>query len=176
MSQSHNPGRASTTGLACSPFAHRYSGNRGCFLFLRVLRCFSSPGWLPLAGITELALRWVAPFGHPGITACVRLPRAYRSLPRPSSPSRAKASTVRLFALDLKSSSYFCLGVIPQTPRHHASVVKEPNWMRVGTRAGDTRGLSAAGLAARAYSTLQKGGDPAAGSPTATLLRLRPSH
>src|SRR5438132_12532925 len=26
------------------------------------------------------------------------------------------------------------------------------------------------------YSTLQKGGDPAAGSPTATLLRLRPSH
>ena len=26
------------------------------------------------------------------------------------------------------------------------------------------------------YSPLQKGGDPAAGSPTATLLRLRPSH
>ena len=26
------------------------------------------------------------------------------------------------------------------------------------------------------YSMLQKGGDPAAGSPTATLLRLRPSH
>jgi hypothetical protein len=29
---------------------------------------------------------------------------------------------------------------------------------------------------ARVYSSLQKGGDPAAGSPTATLLRLRPSH
>jgi hypothetical protein len=28
----------------------------------------------------------------------------------------------------------------------------------------------------KAYSSLQKGGDPAAGSPTATLLRLRPSH
>ena len=27
-----------------------------------------------------------------------------------------------------------------------------------------------------AYSLLRKGGDPAAGSPTATLLRLRPSH
>ena len=26
------------------------------------------------------------------------------------------------------------------------------------------------------YSVLEKGGDPAAGSPTATLLRLRPSH
>jgi hypothetical protein len=30
-------------GLGCSPFARRYSGNRCCFLFLRVLRCFSSP-------------------------------------------------------------------------------------------------------------------------------------
>src|ERR1043165_8731060 len=30
-------------GLACSPFAHHYSGNRGCFLFLWVLRCFTSP-------------------------------------------------------------------------------------------------------------------------------------
>ena len=41
--------------------------------------------------------------------------------------------------------------------------------------AGDTRGLSLARQAGH-YSTLQKGGDPAAGSPTATLLRLRPSH
>src|SRR5579875_4063266 len=31
-------------GLGCSRFARRYSGNRVCFLFLRVLRCFSSPG------------------------------------------------------------------------------------------------------------------------------------
>ena len=30
--------------LACSPFARRYWGNRVFFLFLRVLRCFSSPG------------------------------------------------------------------------------------------------------------------------------------
>jgi len=33
-----------TSGLGCSPFARRYLGNRGCFLFLGVLRCFSSPG------------------------------------------------------------------------------------------------------------------------------------
>ena len=31
-------------------------------------------------------------------------------------------------------------------------------------------------LPKKTYSPLQKGGDPAAGSPTATLLRLRPSH
>ena len=28
----------------------------------------------------------VTPFGDPGIEACWRLPRAYRSYPRPSSP------------------------------------------------------------------------------------------
>ena len=31
------------TGLGSSPFARRYLGNRGCFLFLGVLRWFSSP-------------------------------------------------------------------------------------------------------------------------------------
>ena len=36
----------------------------------------------------------VAPFGNPRIDVCVRLPGAYRSLPRPSSPADAKASTV----------------------------------------------------------------------------------
>ena len=32
------------SGLGCFRFARRYSGNRDCFLFLRVMRCFSSPG------------------------------------------------------------------------------------------------------------------------------------
>jgi hypothetical protein len=35
----------------------------------------------------------VSPFGDPRIEACVPLPGAYRSLPRPSSPPGAKAST-----------------------------------------------------------------------------------
>ena len=34
-------------GLGSFPFARRYLGNRCFFLFLRVLRCFSSPGSLP---------------------------------------------------------------------------------------------------------------------------------
>ena len=33
-----------TRGLGCSDFARHYSRNHCCFLFLRVLRCFSSPG------------------------------------------------------------------------------------------------------------------------------------
>src|SRR3954447_14788550 len=53
--------------------------------------------------MTNLAARRVSPFGHPGITAHVQLPQAYRSLSRPSSPLDAKASTVCLIAFDLKS-------------------------------------------------------------------------
>lgn len=34
-------------GLGWSPFARRYSGNRYYFLFLGVLRCFSSPRYPP---------------------------------------------------------------------------------------------------------------------------------
>ena len=37
--------------------------------------------------------RWVAPFGDPGINDRSHLPRAFRSVPRPSSPLSAKAST-----------------------------------------------------------------------------------
>ena len=51
--------------------------------------------------MTDLAIGRVSPFGHPGITAHVQLPQAYRSLSRPSSPLDAKASTVRLIAFDL---------------------------------------------------------------------------
>ena len=36
------------TSLGSSPFARRYSENHCCFLFLGVLRCFSSPGALPV--------------------------------------------------------------------------------------------------------------------------------
>ena len=38
---------------------------------------------------------WVAPFGNLRINARLQLPVAYRSLSRPSSPSHAKASTIR---------------------------------------------------------------------------------
>ncbi len=37
------------SGLGFSRFARRYSGNRNCFLFLRVLRWFTSPGSLALS-------------------------------------------------------------------------------------------------------------------------------
>ena len=86
-------------GLGYSLFARRYWGNRDCFLFLRVLRWFTSPGWprhpMDSDGAIEDYPRWVAPFGNPRVEACLRLTGAYRSLPRPSSTSGAKAFTVR---------------------------------------------------------------------------------
>ena len=45
--RSATPYRLSPYGLGSSPFARRYLGNRSFFLFLRVLRCFSSPGSPP---------------------------------------------------------------------------------------------------------------------------------
>jgi hypothetical protein len=48
---------------------------------------------------------WVAPFGDPGITDRSHLPRAFRSVPRPSSPLSAKASTrCPCFALDHRTA------------------------------------------------------------------------
>src|SRR6266508_4475862 len=55
---------------------------------------FASPRLCIQRRISQLALRGVAPFGDPRIEACLRLPEAYRSLPRPSSLLCAKASTV----------------------------------------------------------------------------------
>ena len=86
------------TGLGYFPFARRYSGNRGCFLFLGVLRCFSSPRSPPGAyvfsnGMTGHDPCRVSPFGHLRVKGCLHLTGAFRSLPRPSSPPDAKAST-----------------------------------------------------------------------------------
>ena len=39
----NNPTAKIDRGLGCSHFARRYSGNHYCFLFLGILRCFSSP-------------------------------------------------------------------------------------------------------------------------------------
>ena len=43
---------------------------------------------------------WVPPFGYPWITAYLRLPKAFRSLSRPSSAIGAMASTLRSYSLD----------------------------------------------------------------------------
>jgi len=54
--------RARPFGLGCGPFARRYLGYHVCFLFLRVLRCFSSPRAPSVAGVTGHYTCRVAPF------------------------------------------------------------------------------------------------------------------
>ena len=85
------------------------------FLFLRLLRCFSSPGSLPCVMDSRMdtggLLRWVPPFRHLRIVAHLQLPAAFRSLSRLSSALSAKASTLCSFLLNLSD-----IGLSPPFP------------------------------------------------------------
>ena len=95
----------SRSGLGSSGFARRYSRNRCFFLFLRLLRCFSSPGSPPYVMDwrmdTGAFLQWVSPFRYLRIYGYLLLPEAFRSLSRLSSALSAKASTLRSYSLNL---------------------------------------------------------------------------
>ena len=96
-----NPGYIAIPGLASFPFARRYLGNRCFFLFLLLLRCFSSEGFLCIAmyslcSDTVLPYR-VSPFGHLRVYGYLLLTAAFRSLSRPSSAPDAKAFPLRSF-------------------------------------------------------------------------------
>ena len=86
-------------GLGSFPFARRYLGNRGFFLFLWVLRCFSSPRSLCMAMYLPCSDRGllcrVSPFRNPRLIRYLLLTVAYRSLSRLSSALSAKAFTMR---------------------------------------------------------------------------------
>ena len=92
-------------GLGSSDFARRYSRNRCFFLFLRLLRCFSSPGSLPYPmdlGMDTWSLSmWVSPFRYPRLSGYLLLPAAFRSLSRLSSALSAQASALCPSLLDL---------------------------------------------------------------------------
>ena len=103
MSWSYNPEGVPSV-WAPSAFARHYLRNRFLFLFLRLLRCFTSAGIaFHTQCIQVCTTRYypsqVTPFGHPRIIACLQLPEVFRSLPRPSSPVGTKAFTVRPYLL-----------------------------------------------------------------------------
>ena len=82
------------------------SNERTCFfLFLRLLRCFSSPGSLYMAMYSPYSDRSfscrVSPFRNLRVNGYLLLTVAYRSLSRLSSALSAKASTLRSYSLDL---------------------------------------------------------------------------
>ena len=72
-------------GLGSSHFDRHYSGNRSFFLFLQVLRCFSSLRSPHRNDGSGPSTRRVTPFGHARIKSCLQIPAPFRSLPRPSS-------------------------------------------------------------------------------------------
>ena len=102
-------------GLGSSVFARHYSRNHSYFLFLRVLRCFSSPGSLSLRnshrwlgcpirtsadhtvcagprGLSQLATSFIA-------SESLGIPRTPLSTWTPSAPSCTRAGFVRVAAL-----------------------------------------------------------------------------
>ena len=90
VSWSYNPHEAGTSWVWALPrsLATTY-GIIVYFLFLRVLRCFSSPRSPLQIADNRPAACWVVPFGNPRIKGYLLLNAAYRSLSRPSSPVRA---------------------------------------------------------------------------------------
>ena len=86
LCQSYNPEPACWFGLGSSAFARHYLRNHCYFLFLQVLRCFSSPR---SRFCDRSSIYRVSPFGHLRIKARLQLPVTFRSLPRPSSSPRA---------------------------------------------------------------------------------------
>ena len=107
LMQSVTP-RCTHPGLGSSAFARRYLQNRVFFLFLRVLRCFSSPGSLPYVMDWRMddrgVLCRVSPFRDLRINGYLLLPEAYRSLSRLSSALSAKASALCPYCLTFRSS------------------------------------------------------------------------
>ena len=88
-------------GLGLGPFRSPLLGASQLISLPPGTEMFQFPGFASrLRRMTRLAPGRVSPFGHLGITACVPLPRAYRSLPRPSSPPCAQASPTCLQSLD----------------------------------------------------------------------------
>ena len=110
---SYNPHEAGTSWVWAIPrsLATTY-GIIVYFLFLRVLRCFSSPRSPLQIADNRSATCWVVPFGNPRINGYLLLNAAYRSLSRPSSPVRAKASAIRPLLLSL---DFNCLQPINMT-------------------------------------------------------------
>ena len=79
------PGRRNAPGLGWSPFARHYLGNHYCFLFLGVLRCFSSPRSPPLVRMTVLQTAGLSHSEIRGLKAICASPRliaAYHVLHR----------------------------------------------------------------------------------------------
>ena len=99
-----NPESITTLGLAFSHFARRYFGNLFWFLFLRLLRCFSSAGLPAYTYFIQYRLTGYCPAGFPHsdirgsmlICSSPRLFAAYHVLLRLLMPRHSPCALLRL--------------------------------------------------------------------------------
>ena len=105
----YNPTAARRHGLGFSRFARHYSGNHYYFLFLCLLRCFSSAGWLSLRSDTPSVYQ-VVPFGNLRIYSLCAAPRSLSQLTTSFIASQTQGiHHVPLFAL--KKLDIFLVGL-----------------------------------------------------------------
>ena len=158
--------------MGSSLFARHYSGSRGFFPFLRVLRCFSSPAclFLPYGFRQEYARITTRRFPHSeilGSTDGQLLPEAYRSRPRPSSALGAKASTVCPCSLDSKEHVLLPLWSF-QGAREHDAHSSRPHASLLRT---SRAGLSKLNSVSRLHRRLNEGGQSTEPASRSTLFQ-----
>ena len=122
-----NPSSITTWGLAFSAFARHYSRNLGWFLFLSLLRCFSSGG-SPRIPMYSVYVPWfftmgVSPFGNPRIYCLFAAPRGLSQLVTSFFGSWCQGiRLVLLFAWtflnELANSSFFVLWIAWVSSKH----------------------------------------------------------
>ncbi len=82
------------------------------FIFLWLLRCFTSPGLLCISMYSTcnflIAQDGLPHSDTPGSKVAWDLPEAFRSLPRPSSSCSVKASTVRPYEIAYYENTQLC--------------------------------------------------------------------
>ena len=99
--RSPNPVNISTYGLASSAFARHYLRNLVWFLFLALLRCFSSGGSPPTTILFTVGWQTficrVAPFGYPRIYRLLTAPRGFSQLTASFFGSQCQGIPLALF-------------------------------------------------------------------------------
>ena len=122
-----NPKGPKTSGLGSSLFARRYWGNLVWLLFLRLLRCFSSPGYLPFGwyDMTRTGLPHSEMYGSLPACGSPYLFAAYRVLHRlsmPRQPPYALCSLITCFPVNFPYNF-----VAPQFPRSTYPISTPPS-------------------------------------------------